>query len=262
MQKKVNLIILLILLIFSVNGYCLNLDKIKSAYLSGDYRTAISEGEKILLTSVNKRGFDELYYYMGLSYFNESNYVRATDMFNRVLNEFSNSKLKDQSRLALGDISFFQSDFTKAGEIYNKLLSNSDAKLKPAILYRLSQLATKEGNSAKNKEYLDKLRQDYPFSPEAKFSKEVKIAENKASCSTFGQKGVFSVQIGFFSSKENAFNLTEELLRKNFPAFVEDEKDGDKLSYRVKVGKYASHQEAQELENKLIQAGYPTKICP
>ena len=85
MRKSVSFVIFISFVIFAGAGYCLNLDKVKAAYLNGEYQVAVSEGEKILLTSVNHTGFDELYYYLGLSYLKDSNFIRSADMFNRIL---------------------------------------------------------------------------------------------------------------------------------------------------------------------------------
>jgi tetratricopeptide (TPR) repeat protein len=266
MRRIVSFIIFINLVIFVCTGYCLNLDKIKTAYLSGDYKTSISDGEKILLTSVNHTGFDELYYYLGLSYLKESNFVRSEDMFGRILSEFKNSKFTNQAKLALGDTYFLQGDFSKAEGYYKELLGSANAGLKPSVLYRLNQLMLKNGNSAKAKEYLEKLKQDYPFSLEAKLNKEVNIALKQPEPETVPADSpsgtVYSVQVGFFSSKENALNLSEELAKKDFPAYLEEEAASDKTSYRVKIGKFKTQQEAEELGKKLSQAGYSTKICP
>ena len=161
-------------------GYCLNLDKIKAAYLNGEYQAAVSEGEKILLTSVNHSGFDELYYYLGLSYLKDSNFIRSADMFSRILNEFANGKYRSQAQLALGDVYFLQGDFEKAKSAYEALTTDSDQKLKSALLYRQSQLALKMGDPAKHKELQEQLKSVYPFSLEAKQDKGVFISVAQA----------------------------------------------------------------------------------
>jgi len=254
------------LVIFVNAGYCLNLDKMKAAYLDCEYKAAISEGEKILLTSVNRGGFEELYYYLGLSYLKDSNYVRAADMFGRVIAEFKDSKFAGQAKLALGDTYFMQGEFEKAEALYDELMGPQDTKLKPAALYRLSRVAMKKGDSAKSNQYLEKLKNDYPFCLEAKLDKEVSAVTNKAAPESapldIPSGTIYSVQVGFFSSKENALNFTDELTQKNFPAYAEKDIVGGKESYRVKVGKLKTRQEAQDLEKKLSQAGYPTKVCP
>jgi tetratricopeptide (TPR) repeat protein len=264
MRKIFSLSILLNLVLFVNAGHCLNLDKVKTAYLEGSYKTAISEGEKILLTSVNRSGFDELYYYLGLAYFKDANYLRLLDMFGRALEEFKNSRLGAQTKLALGDTYFYLNDFAKAEGLYTELFSSSDQKLKPALLYRLGELYEKTGDKAKSKEYSDKLKQDFPFSPEARQDKRVSIVLiKKTPVETPAPAGsTYSVQVGAFSSQENASNLTLELAKKGHNSYIEEIVIDGKASYRVKVGRLNSEYEALELEKQLMQEGYPTKICP
>jgi cell division septation protein DedD len=70
--------------------------------------------------------------------------------------------------------------------------------------------------------------------------------------------GEYSVQVGFFSSSANANNFKNTLLRKDYPAYVESCGSG----FRVKVGKFKSQKEVLDLENKLSQDGFATKVCP
>ncbi|HDZ76830.1 MAG TPA: SPOR domain-containing protein [Candidatus Omnitrophica bacterium] len=56
--------------------------------------------------------------------------------------------------------------------------------------------------------------------------------------------------------------LTADLKENGFDAYVESiERSGDKL-YRVRVGKFESKDRVIELQEKLLDAGYPTKIFP
>jgi outer membrane protein assembly factor BamD (BamD/ComL family) len=273
MRRIVSIVIFVNFVVIVGAGYCLNLDKIKAAYLNGEYQTAVSEGEKILLTSINHAGFDELYYCLGLSYLKDGNFIRSADMFNRILSEFPDGKYRSQAQLALGDVYFLQGDFEKAKSAYEALAINSDQKLRSALLYRQSQLALKMGDSAKNKELQEQLKSVYPFSLEAKQDKGVFISvaqapepaetktEPKEEAKPEPAPGDFSVQVGVFSNKENATNLATELLRKGFGAYAEDAEIEGKASYRVRVGKSSTQQEAVELEKQLQQQGYPTKIC-
>jgi cell division septation protein DedD len=171
----------------------------------------------------------------------------------------------------LGDVYFIQGDFAKAENCYAELL---DTKLKPAVLFRLSEIYQKKGDDAKSKEYLAKLKDEYPASLEAKVNKglsvmlqrppaeESSVSEERSSFEEAAGTKVYSVQVGFFSSKENALNFKEKLAKKDFPAYVEEVEAEGKLSYRVKVGKLGSLREALELQKQLSQAGYPTKVCP
>ena len=68
-----------------------------------------------------------------------------------------------------------------------------------------------------------------------------------------GQKGLTAwvVQLGSFSSQENADSLSEKLRNAGYPAFVEPVKTGPDTVYRVRVGPELLRSDAQALQNKL-----------
>lgn len=70
----------------------------------------------------------------------------------------------------------------------------------------------------------------------------------------------FSVQVGCFSKKQNAEELRDRLINAGFQAYLL-ELPGENL-YRVRVGKFSDRLNAEFLEQRLKSEGFPTKICP
>jgi len=242
------------LLSFAFSGYALNLDKLKVYLLEGDYKGAISEGERLIAGDAHS---DELYYILGLSYLKDGNYLRACDIFEIILKEFKNSEFGDEARLGLGDTYFLRGDFVKAEDCYKDLIeSNPQTRLKAQAYCRLSQTGYKNGNMQQGKEYLDKLKQDFPLNLESMLNKDLYPLSDSSS-DTY-----YTVQVGSFTNITNARNLTEKLIQKGYPAYMEEASFKGKASYRVRVGKLRLRQEILTLENKLSREGYPTKICP
>ncbi len=244
---------------FLTNVYALNLDKIKVYFLEGDYKAAIQEGEKILAnSSPSSYGIDELYYLLGLSYLKDSNYLRAADIFEIILKEFKDSGFKEEAKLGLGDTYFLREQFAEAEGHYKELITgNPYSKLKSQVYYRLSQTGFKKGDTQQGQEYAEKLRQEFPSSIE--FLKSKDTLDIREPSSNF----YYTVQVGSFSNDKNARNLTEKLIQRGYPAYIEEivSKEKERV-YRVRVGKLATRQEASNLEGKLSREGYPTKICP
>jgi len=254
MLKKIILFIGLLLL--STNAYCLDLSKLKVYFLEGDYKAAITEGEKIMAKDASASHSDEFYYFLGLSYLKDANYLRASDIFEIIINEFKNSSFKEEAKLGLGDTYFLRGDFSKAEECYKDLINNNPGtKLKAQVYYRLSQVGFKKGNIIQGQDYLSKLKQEFPLSPEARLNKDLSVAPDSLDV-------YYTVQVGSFSSSVNAQNLKQKLIRSGYPAYIEETAAEGKNSYRVRVGKTRLRQEAVDLENKLSQEGYPTKIFP
>ena len=239
-------------------AYALNTDKVQGYFLEGNFKAAILEGEKILANQGQSPDLDKLYYILGLSYFKDGNILRASDIFEIILKEFKNSNFREEAMLGLGDTYLFRGDYAKAKEYYEELLTRNPAtKLRAAVYYRFSKISAKLGDTREAKEYLDKLRQDFSSSPETRLNQDIGLS--LGSPLDF----YYTVQVGSFSSKINARNLSEKLIQKGFPAYIEESlsPEAEKM-YRVRVGKLRQRQQAQELESKLAQEGYPTKIYP
>ena len=59
------------------------------------------------------------------------------------------------------------------------------------------------------------------------------------------------VQLGSFASRENAAGLVATLKKSGYTAFIEENADGDKVSYRVRVGPELTKVVAEEIRDKL-----------
>lgn len=242
---------------FKLTCYALNIDKVKVAFLNGDYKAAITEGERVLAVEGYSKDIDQLYYILGLSYFKDGNHLRASDIFEIVIKEFNNSSFKDKARLGLGDIDFVKGNFDKAQNVYEELLNSAgSSELRPQLYYRLSEVALKKDNPGRAKEYLAKLKSEFPNNIETRLNKDLSVIADSPS-------GLYyTVQVGCFSSGINAGNLTKKLAQQGYSAYVEEAGSDSGRMYRVRVGKVQSRQEASLLENKLSAEGYPTKIYP
>lgn len=243
------------LLTFGLVGrtYGLDLDKIKIYILEGDYKSAIIEGEKIMAEAQYSPELDELYYLLGITYLKDDNYLRASDIFEIIIKEFPGSKFEEEAQIGLGDAYFLMQEYDKAIENYQKLIRHNDqSKFKPQAYYRISLSAAKLGNTQEAKQYLERLNQEYPFNIETALQKDL------AGRGEF----YYTIQVGAFSNAENAKNLIQELIQKGYPAYIEEMESQGKVSWRVRVGRLRLRSEIIELENKLSQEGYPTKIYP
>jgi tetratricopeptide (TPR) repeat protein len=235
------------------HAYALNLDKVKVYFLDGDYKSAILEGEKILADSAYSSDLDGLYYILGLSYLKDGNFLRASDIFEIIESEFKDSPFKEEAKLGLGDVYFLRGDYNQAERYYRELLNNnSRTKLKAMVYYRLSQVGFKKGNTQEAKEYLDKLKEEFPF------ELETKLNQDYATLSDI----YYTVQVGSFSKPTNAGNLCNRLINKGYDAYVQEIDAHDRKIYRVRVGRLKLRPDVVRLEEKLSSEGYPTKIVP
>jgi len=203
-------------------AYALNIDQVKINFLSGNYKLAINEAKRI----ISEDGYSsELYYFLGLSYLKEGEYQMAADSFRFVINNFKDPKFKEESRIGLADTYLLRGDFNNASSIYRDLLSeNPRTKFKDQIDQRLS------GKAGLVMPYV--------------------TAEP------------YSVQVGSFTSVNNAKNLTQKLINSGYLAYIEESNLSTDKSYKVRVGRLKTLKEAEVLQRRLTSQGYPTKIYP
>jgi tetratricopeptide (TPR) repeat protein len=246
----------IVTLVFS--SYAQDLDTIKIYYLSGDYKSAITEGERVLSRVRNSDNLDELYYILGLSYLKDGNYLRASDIFEIILSEFRQSRYKEDAKLGLGDVSYMRGDLDKAQAIYEDVLDdNPHTKLRAKIYYRLRSVAFKKGDTEKGRIYSQKLASGFPSSSETAAADEVFQGTPKQA------EFFYTVQVGSFTHSRNAHNLRSILEKRGYPAFVEEGLSAKNAkAYKVKVGRLGTRKEALDLEKNLTREGYPTKVVP
>lgn len=252
MQKIKLILVFLAFFVFPDFCWAGDLDSLKVDFLQGNYRRVIFEGQA-QVDRMHLGNTDELNYILGLSYLKESKLELAQNCFRGILNN-PDSKFKEAASLGLADTYLVSGRFQPAEDIYNKLIADdSNSRLKPAILYRLSQLGFKRGDHQKGNDYWFKLKRDFPLSAELRLTKGITFVDIPAQ-----DAGEYSIQLGFFTNSVNANNFKNTLLDKNYPAYVESYGEG----FRVKVGRFKSEKEALDLESKLSQEGFPTKVRP
>ncbi|MCM8800603.1 MAG: SPOR domain-containing protein [Candidatus Omnitrophica bacterium] len=251
-------IIIWVLFVFNIASYALNLERVKTHLLKGEYKSAILEGEK-LLAGIQKdtNDLDELYYLLGLSYLKDGNYLHASDIFEIILKEFKESRYKGEALLGLADIFFLKGNFKEAEGYYQQILNNPRyIRFRALVYYRLSQIGAKTGDIEKIGDYLKRLEKEFPLSLELKMNSDLVIYRDNAL------DFYYTVQVGAFSNQINAQTLLERLIKEGYPAYIEEINLKESTSYRVRVGRFKTRYEAQRLEERLKQQGYPTKIYP
>jgi len=286
MKQKVLIATIVCLIFFFSCFECFALDitSVKENFFKKDYSGCIREGRKLLPGARrNERNLDELYYLMGLCYLKTEDYEAGLGSFKKIKEDFSKSRFTEEARLGTGDCHFAKGDLVLAGSEYQQLLDNyPQTKLKPAIYYRLSQLGERSGDSQQQREYSEKLKKEFPNSPEAGLSVKLfpdarftqarslkailpevpPAAVEQVLAEKTVKNGIYCVQIGAFSKELNANNLAQKLKDKSYPAYVESATLKDRVIYKVRIGKFENKLQAKKMEIELSGLGYPTKIYP
>ncbi|MEI8348735.1 MAG: tetratricopeptide repeat protein [Candidatus Omnitrophota bacterium] len=232
------------ILLFQSAAFAFTVDDVYKDYLSDDCESALIKAKKL-------KEDDDVLYILGLVYLKIGNYPQARDYFQRLQNNFPRSEFYQQSLLKFADSYFMEENFQKAKTLYEQIIQKYPSCNYKSMLYlRLAQIANKEGNWEEKKKYTNLIKEKHPQCSEVRF-----IDTLDSGCD------FFTVQIGAFSSKKNAYALMKEISQEYEAYIAEDARDGLTL-YKVRIGKFKERKEATRLSIKLLKKGYPARIYP
>jgi TolA-binding protein len=229
------------------------LDRAKSLYLEKKYWQSIEECGVVVKDHPNDPEIlSEANYFTGASYLNLFDFLTAKKNFKVIVDKYKGSSYYEDAYLALGDVELLQENYHEALKAYTEFYVTNPSKKRLATLYfRLAEVNLKLNNQKEFKKYLDKLRQEFPQSFEAKDAKRLELHD------TF-----YTVQVGAFTNYDNAEKFIAKLKDKGYDVYsVLCMLSGKKLC-RIRIGKFESRAEAEELKKKLELDGYFAKIFP
>lgn len=245
---------------------------IQTMIISGNWEAAAKECQAVLSANPAKEKQEMARFYLGLVNFKQQRFAESRSNFNIFLNDFPESGYANFARLGVADTYLLEGNDSLAGKIYLKLLDTQDKRVAPAVYSRLINLDLKLEDRAKAGEYLTALHAQYPQSFEAAQLKalpeeEVVLAsENTAEEEAVNggpEPDFFTVQVGAFAQEERADKLYMELKQKGEEAYIIlPDPEAKPALYRVRVGKFTSSDDAEDLAEKLSAKGYPTKVFP
>jgi DedD protein len=74
--------------------------------------------------------------------------------------------------------------------------------------------------------------------------------------------GMFAVQLGSFSSQENAERLAADLRSQGYAAFLSQTTSGDRQLHRVRVGPQKDRESAEAVAAQLAKTGHSGQVVP
>ncbi len=229
------------------------LDFLASLYTTGDFETVLKNLKKInhLLIKISSKDEIGRYYLIrGFTYLQTGNYNLAEKDFKYLLS--SNAFPNQQEAARIGMYYSLKGQNKKGADNYFpkshriKLFPSPDAYFLSLIGEGIGENAD-ERNVEKSSETAEK-----ETAPENKnkFGKKNSIIEYSTLA-----RGIY-IQIGSFSSKENAYYLAKSLGKKGFHSLIAKTIVGEKLFFRVVVGPYGSIKESQQIIQKLKNSGF------
>jgi tetratricopeptide (TPR) repeat protein len=220
------------------------LEEAYKSYLAEDYEEAINKAK-----SADQN--DEVLYFLGLVSIKTGNYPQGREYFLKLMQNFPRSSLCQEASLKLADSYFLEGDFQRARALYKEVEKKyPSSDYRPLIYLKLARVASKTGQWEEKKKYINLLKEKYPASNELVVWNAIPVKED-----------FFTIQVGAFSSRKNALNLSKELAAK-YESYIITDKVDDYVLYKVRVGKFKDRKEAERTWGKLVKQGYPARIYP
>ncbi len=226
---------------------------LQSAIMQEDFKKAQDLAKGLLSQHLDRAQNAEVQYYLGLSQLRLGDYAPAYGTFKKIISDRPSTDIYDKTYIGLVDSLYMQGEYERALKEASGLMARrKDSELMPLMCLKTARANLKLARWRAAKELLKRIITDYPASFESNVARQL-----------LDEKQYFSVQVGAFADKTRAEKTAQELVRKKEYAFVVETKtNGGKLLYRVRVGQLAALKDAQALEDKLSQQGYPTLIYP
>ena len=229
------------------------LPDIEAAVMNKDYAEVRQLASQVLKDSNDPAQRTEAQYYFALAQLRLGQYADARRAFQMVMDAHPARDIYDRADLGLTE-GFYMAGFYKdALDAAGQLLKHSPHSSFLSLIYlKIARSNLKLMRWEKANEYLNKVINEFPKSPEAPIARQL-----------LEEKQYFAVQVGSFLDKGRAITLIDDLKAGGQYAYIVEtaSADGQKF-YRVRVGQMSSLKDAENLEKSLAKLGYPTLIYP
>jgi DedD protein len=105
-------------------------------------------------------------------------------------------------------------------------------------------------------------RRPVPAEPEPVERKPSPTAIEPAASAAASATGMWAVQLGSFSSKENAEKLAADLRKQGYAAFLSQLQTADGVMHRVRIGPQKDRESAEAMATRLSRVGHNGKVVP
>ena len=219
-------------------------EKVVQSFLGENFQETERLSDKYLKKNSENASADEVSYLRALSLMKMSRFEEERPVLASLEQEGLTPEIRSQAAFSLGDSYYFA-------------LGSAQNRMQAEAYYR------------------EALRK-YPQAGEAETIRKILRAPNPVATPTPSVSApavpkqwaveeiptaiVHTVQVGSFTRERNAERLLNKLLRKHYDAYIL--RDGQSGNFRVRAGRFASHDEAKSLGARLKKDGYPIKIFP
>ena len=243
-----------VLIIFLLSGFSSNqVSDIEKAVIQKDFKAAEKLAQDYIAQNPKDKEVDHARYYLGLSKLYLNEYAAAREIFEALAQHASDERWSDNAALGIVDSFYMAGNYPAAIDNAQALLKEKkDSEILSLIYLKIARANLRLARWGEARIYLQKIVKDFPNSLEVHSAKQL-----------LEEKQFFAVQVGSFLDRSRADGIAERLRNENEYVYIVEtiDKSGAKF-YRVRVGQLTRLDAAEKLDQKLSQAGYPTRIYP
>jgi len=246
-------ILLLIGALLSTGFGPFGLKAIERAIMEEDFKTSEKLARDFIAAHKTGSEGQAARYYLGMSLLSQGRYDEAREAFGQIRQGEADTAFWEKSQIGVVDSFILAGEYEQALSRARQLLKQQPGlRFKSPIYLKIGRCYLKLARWGEARKYLNMIVKDFPDSLEAHLARQL-----------LGEEQFFAVQIGSFLDRRRAENLMLQMTRQGEYAYIMEtvDKTGQKF-YRVRVGRFSQLMEAQDLEKRLSQLGFPTLIYP
>ena len=142
-------------------------------------------------------------------------------------------------------------NFAAAASKYYRTIDKAGTQ-RARVLYQLGMCSNRLGKLREAKRYFREVTATYPG------TKYADLAAEKLKFTG----SVFSVQLGAFNSRKNAESVLSQIARRRFSPYIQPISRGGEILHCVRVGRFKTWKQANDVLRKLKAIGFDAVIVP
>lgn len=255
-MKKI--IVISVMILFAILGVLIikkaaagnDIESLEVYILKENYSQAITSGEEIL-GSLSAGELVRAKYLLGIAYIKTGQYQDGRNYLQKALSGAREDKLRQEIELAVCDSYYIENNFDMADIYYAQFLnSHRRSDYAYVVKFKMALTAMKSGRWQEAKKLCEEVA--HSSSLNSQDAEEI-LRENQF---------YFTVQVGSFQNQDNAYSFCGELKQDGYDAFIEKNEHNHLVFYRVRIGKFDTRAEVEQLADNLKAKGVPVRIYP
>ncbi|MFC1849949.1 tetratricopeptide repeat protein [candidate division CSSED10-310 bacterium] len=260
-----------------------HLTYIRYLFLKGIYDAVSVESEKFVLTFPDSEFIEEALYLEGVAHFELGQYDQANQKFLLLILRYPQSSYVGQAQFGIAESYYHSRKFSDAlaqFKLARKKLTNDLFIARTEL--RIASCHHQLDNVNRSIQHYQKVIDIYPQSPERKTAEAaIQSLKGKSTVThkpdeiqetdtmpggsmTPGKppstKRVdpahtcgYTIQVGAFAQKQNAFDLLEALKIKGYDAYALTIERSNRVIYKIRIGTCLPKNEAKKISDKLLK---------